>query len=342
MPHISAVERLTPAQLKQYLDALVSERVTLSTMIWGAPGIGKSSIVQQVAEKYEIGFVDLRLSQLAPTDLRGLPVAEEGVSRWYPPEFLPRDGEGILFLDEINMAPPAMQGVAQQLILDRRVGSYEVPEGWLIWAAGNRKEDRAAVFDMPAPLANRFVHLEVDVDFSSFKAYALALGIDERLMAFLSYRPVLLHRLESEAMSWPSPRSWMMADRLLKAGLDIAPAVGSSAAAEFDAYCAVYENLPNLEDILSGKKKPKFPEEPSVRYAVVIGLVMLAQKDAEKAVNALRWISVQATMEWAQLFASDLMPLLRRKGQFSDFVKLVTQDAQLKKFITGFRDILAR
>ena len=74
-----------------------------------------------------MGFIDVRLSQLAPTDLRGLPVAEEGMSRWYPPEFLPREGEGILFLDEINMAPPAMQGVSQQLILDRRVGSYLCP-----------------------------------------------------------------------------------------------------------------------------------------------------------------------------------------------------------------------
>jgi hypothetical protein len=339
---LEALERLTPAQLADYLDTLASERITLSTMIWGPPGIGKSSIVQQVAAKHDIGFVDLRLSQLAPTDLRGLPVAEEGISRWYPPEFLPREGEGILFLDEINMAPPAMQGVAQQLILDRRVGSYEVPEGWLIWAAGNRKEDRAAVFDMPAPLANRFVHLEVEPDFASFKAYALAEGIHERLMAFLSYRPVLLHRLDAQAVSWPSPRSWMMADRLIKAELDIAPAVGAPAAAEFAAYCEVYDKLPDIKGILSGKKNPAFPKEPSVRYAVVIGLVTPAQGDAAKAVNALRWIADKATMEWAQLFASDLMPLMRRKGTMPAFAKQVMQDTRLKKYIAGFRDILTQ
>ncbi|MDZ8034322.1 MoxR family ATPase [Nostoc sp. DedSLP04] len=120
---------MTPSDLKAYLDNLIRKNLQISTMIWGPPGIGKSSIVGQIAQEYDIEFVDVRLSQLAPTDLRGLPVAEDGISKWYPPEFLPRDGKGILFLDELNMAPPAMQGVAQQLILDRKVGSYVVPSG---------------------------------------------------------------------------------------------------------------------------------------------------------------------------------------------------------------------
>ena len=164
---------MKPHELAAYLDSLVGHSLKLSTMIWGPPGIGKSSIVAQTAARHELQFIDVRLSQLAPTDLRGLPVPENGVARWYPPEFLPRSGRGILFLDELNMAPPAIQGMAQQLILDRKVGSYSVPDDWYIWAAGNRKEDRAAVFDMPSPLANRFVHLEVEPDFESFKAYAL-------------------------------------------------------------------------------------------------------------------------------------------------------------------------
>jgi MoxR-like ATPase len=173
---------MIPSALKTYLNNLVSKNLKISTMILGPVGIGKSSIVAQVAQEHKIDFVDVRLSQLAPTDLRGLPVAEDGISKWYPPEFLPRDGKGILFLDELNMAPPAMQGVAQQLILDRRVGSYIVPEGWYVWAAGNRKEDRAAVFDMPAPLANRFLHLQVESDFESFKAYALATQVHEQII----------------------------------------------------------------------------------------------------------------------------------------------------------------
>jgi MoxR-like ATPase len=152
---------MTPIELRQYLDRLVTSKTEISTMIWGPPGVGKSSIVAQIAKSHGIAFVDVRLSQLAPTDLRGLPVPENGRSKWFPPEFLPDGGKGILFLDELNMAPPAMQGIAQQLILDRKVGSYTVPPNWFIWAAGNRKEDRASVFEMPAPLANRFLHLTV-------------------------------------------------------------------------------------------------------------------------------------------------------------------------------------
>ena len=100
---------MKPAELADYLRQLIKHDLKLSTMIWGPPGIGKSSIVAQTAAKHGMDCVDLRLSQLAPTDLRGLPVADNGISRWFPPEFLPRDGAGVLFLDEINLAPPAMQ-----------------------------------------------------------------------------------------------------------------------------------------------------------------------------------------------------------------------------------------
>ena len=148
---------MVPSELEEFLDKVINSSLNKSIMIWGAPGIGKSSIVQSLAIKLNLQFIDLRLSQLAPTDLRGLPVPihssdeGEGTVKWYKPEFLPQSGRGILFLDEINMAPPAMQGVAQQLILDRKIGNYKVPEGWFVFAAGNRKEDKASVFDMPAP-----------------------------------------------------------------------------------------------------------------------------------------------------------------------------------------------
>ncbi len=175
--HLPQLLAMPPNTLKTYLNQILKQNLMISTMIWGPPGIGKSSIVGQLAQANNLAFTDVRLSQLAPTDLRGLPVAENGISKWYPPEFLPRSGKGILFLDEINMAPPTMQGMAQQLILDRCVGSYSVPDGWFIWAAGNRKEDRASVFDMPAPLANRFLHLQVEADFESFKATPVKVSI---------------------------------------------------------------------------------------------------------------------------------------------------------------------
>lgn len=331
---------MTPSELKAYLNRLVSKHLQISTMIWGPPGIGKSSIVAQVAQEHGIDFVDVRLSQLAPTDLRGLPVAEEGVSKWYPPEFLPDSGKGILFLDELNLAAPAMQGVAQQLILDRRIGSYVLPEGWYVWAAGNRKEDRGWVFDMPAPLANRFVHLQVEPDFDSFKAYALDAGVHEQVIAFLSFRSTLLHKMEPQQPAWPSPRSWVMASSLHSAGLDITPAVGLGAAAEFAAFITLYQTLPDLTPILEGKGDSiRFPTEPSVRYATTVGLTVRAT-DANLAYNAFTWLSRVATAEWVQLFAVDMFRLMRSRGQMGILAKLVQKDPQLQKFMKDFQQLV--
>jgi MoxR-like ATPase len=331
---------MIPSALADYLSNLVHHRLMLSTMIWGPPGIGKSSIVAQTAEKHGLSFIDVRLSQLAPTDLRGLPVPEGGVSRWYPPEFLPRDGAGILFLDELNLAPPAMQGMAQQLILDRRVGSYVVPEGWYIWAAGNRKEDRAAVFDMPAPLANRFLHLEVEPDFESFKGYALEAGVNEQILAFLSFRTTLLHKLDPRQPAWPSPRSWVMASSLHDVGLDIAPVVGAAAAAEFSAFIELYQSLPDLGPILRGAGAGvAFPHEPSARYATAIGLTVRAA-DAREAHNAFSWLADHATAEWVQLFATDIFRRMRARGQMGVLAQLVMQDGKLQGFLKDYQRLL--
>lgn len=332
---------MTPSDLKAYLDNLIRKNLQISTMIWGPAGIGKSSIVGQIAQEYDMDFVDVRLSQLAPTDLRGLPVAEDGMSKWYPPEFLPQGGKGILFLDELNMAPPAMQGVAQQLILDRKVGSYVVPSGWFVWAAGNRKEDRAAVFDMPAPLANRFLHLEAQADFDSFKAYALETGVHEQIIAFLSFRPTLLHKIDPQQPAWPSPRSWEMASALHDAELDITPAVGVATATEFQAFIQLYKTLPNLTPILAGKgDRIPWPQEPSTKYATAVGLTVRAA-DANQAYNAFIWLSQVATAEWVQLFAVDLFRVMRSKGHLGILAQLVQKDAKLQQFMKDFQQLIS-
>lgn len=333
---------MTPEALATFLHKLVEHRVQLSTMIWGPPGIGKSSIVAQTAQAYDLEMIDLRLSQLAPTDLRGLPVADhkEGISRWYPPEFLPRTGQGILFLDEVNLAPPAIQGIAQQLILDRRVGSYRVPEGWFIWAAGNRKEDRAAVFDMPAPLANRFIHLVVEPDFESFKSYALAHGMHEHLVAFLSFRPALLHKFDPQQPAWPSPRSWMMANALYHVGLNIAPVVGLGAASEFSSFVAIYRRLPDIAEILQGRgQQIPFPKEPSLSYAVTTALTLRAGS-LNESYRAFQWIADKASAEWIQLFATDLFRLAGTRNELGKLALLVKQDKRLQEMYNDYMTLL--
>jgi MoxR-like ATPase len=333
--------QLTPAQLTPFLTRLAEARLFLSTMIWGPPGIGKSSIVAQVAQAVGIDLIDVRLSQLAPTDLRGLPVADPDTrtSRWYPPEFLPTTGAGVLFLDEINMAPPAMQGVAQQLILDRRIGSYRVPDDWLVWAAGNRKEDRASVFDMPAPLANRFIHLTVLPDPDSFRGYALRHGLHEQVLAFLAYRPKLLHVLDPQRPAWPSPRSWVMAGELHRLGLDITPAVGEGAAADFAAFIALYRGLPDLAAIVAGALTPPFPTEPSMRYALTLGLAARAG-DTPRVLHALSYLLDHAPAEWVNLFAADLFPVLRQRNQMGAVTKALVKNPRFQQFMAGYRELL--
>jgi len=273
-------------------------------MIWGAPGIGKSQTVAEVAREAKIELIDLRLSQLAPTDLRGLPVADHDTltARWYPPEFLPRTGEGILFLDELNMAPPAMQGIAQQLVLDREVGSYKLPEGWHVWAAGNRAEDGASVFQMPSALQNRFVHVTVEANFDSFRQWALGHGMHERIVAFLAFRPQLLHKRDAAQPAWPSPRAWAAANALYQAGLTVEPAVGKGVAGEFTAYERVYTSLPDLDAILQGNGKSiAFPASPDARYATVIGLATRS-KEQKTVKNSMDWVVEKSDPEWIQLF----------------------------------------
>ena len=132
-------------------------------MLWGPPGVGKSDLIAQIGKRQNVSVIDIRLSQMEPSDLRGIPFRDDasGNVEWAIPSMLPdidRHGkEGILFLDEITSAPPSVSAAAYQLILDRKLGAYEVPEGWAIFAAGNRQGDRGVTYSMPAPLANRAV-----------------------------------------------------------------------------------------------------------------------------------------------------------------------------------------
>ena len=164
------------SDLSKSISSLVEQKVP--TFLWGAPGIGKSSIVKQIADETGVGFIDLRLALMDPTDLKGIPFYDKDshTALWAPPAFLPREGSGILFLDELNSAAPSVQASAYQLILDRKVGEYELPDGWAIVAAGNRESDRGVTYRMPSPLANRFVHFEMEVDVNDWRLWAYKSG----------------------------------------------------------------------------------------------------------------------------------------------------------------------
>ncbi|HEX5940848.1 MAG TPA: hypothetical protein VFY66_01160, partial [Anaerolineales bacterium] len=208
-------------------------------------------------------------------------------------------------------------------------------------AAGNRKEDMAAVYDMPSPLANRFLHLEVEPEFESFKRYALTHGVHEQIIAFLAFRPDLLHKLTPQQNAWPSPRSWVMANHLHRANLSIESAVGPATALEFKAFVALYGSIPDLQAILQGEGEAiPFPSEPSLSYATIIGLTSRA-KDAQAAYHAFRWLVGAAKPEWVQLCAIDLFRMMRLKGLMQELNGFILQDKQVQQFLTTYQNAMA-
>ena len=277
---------MRPAQLLTVLDReFLSARVGHHTpvMLWGPPGIGKSQIIAEVAKRHNAPMIDIRLSQMEPTDLRGIPFRIENRVEWAVLPDLVRHGPyGILFLDEITSAPPSVSAAAYQLILDRRLGDYEVPAGWAIFAAGNRQGDRGVTYTMPAPLANRFSHFEVDTNIDDWVSWAYANGIDESLIGFLRFKPELLFDFNPahNPVAFPSPRSWEFANRTLRKFGDhselllptLQACVGPAAGLELHAFIENLENMPDLDAIMRGEPVP-VPREVDLQYAVASALV---------------------------------------------------------------------
>ncbi|MEA1914607.1 MAG: MoxR family ATPase [Campylobacterota bacterium] len=305
-------------QLKKALESLIDSKIPV--FVWGSPGVGKSSLVQQIAQDKKMCFIDLRLSLLDPTDLRGIPFfqAEEKKAVWAKPEFLPNTNSkqfGILFLDEINSAPPTIQAAAYQLILDRKIGEYILPENFAIVAAGNYETDRGVTYRMPTPLANRFVHLNFDLDFNAWKQWAYSAKMDERIIGYLSYKSENLFTFDpkSSQKSFATPRSWSFVNDILNSNLEpdlyldvIGGAIGKSSCEEFLNYIEVWEKLPNIANILDGREVT-LPEDNSTLYALCSGLVYaIKQNNTQVTLNNLLKFSMLLPNEFSVMLIRDV------------------------------------
>jgi hypothetical protein len=277
-------------QISQAVEAAFLSKQPL--MVWGPPGVGKSDCIKQAAARLKVEFIDLRLPLLEPVDLRGLPHVDSktNTAKWSQPSFLPTKGKGILILDEIAQAVPAMQAAASQLILDRRCGEYVLPDGWMVVGAGNLQSHRASAHSMPTHIANRFVHLYAEVSVDAWVAWALAHKIDVRVIAFLKWRSQLLHQFDPQAKghAFPSPRSWAFVAGML-ATMKSQPewlvhdlvkgAVGEGPAAELMGFLKVFDKMPSIEQILLNPGKAQIATDPATLYAVVTALCSRASVD---------------------------------------------------------------
>jgi len=282
-----------------------------------APGVGKSSIVKQIAAERGWKVIDFRASTRDPVALMGLPDLSEATTKWKVPDEFPqvgRDGaEGILFLDELNAAPPSMMAAMYGLVLDRKVGEYTVPPGWRIVAAGNRQSDRSSAQRMPKAMANRFAHIPIEPDTSGDHAnvhiqYFNSINVDPILIAFLRFRPGLIHNMpDNEDAAFPTPRSWEQASKYLdrpasrRLGL-LSGLVGDGAAAELEGFIRIYRSLPSLDLILADPAGSPIPTEPAARFAVATGLAR--KVDSASFENGMTYMC-RLPREFEILFAMD-------------------------------------
>ena len=273
--------------------------------LWGPPGIGKSEIVHQIGKTIDAHVIDIRLSLWDPTDIKGIPYFDSTINKmvWAPPSELPDEQTAsqyknvILFMDEMNSAAPAVQAAAYQLVLNRRVGTYKLPDNVLIVAAGNREADKGVTYRMPAPLANRFIHLEMKVDFDDWFEWATANRIHKDVAGFLQFSKKDLYDFDpkSNSRSFATPRSWTFISDLLSdddgdentlADL-ISGGVGEGLAIKFMAHRKVSGKLPNPSDILKGKVKKMETKEISAMYSLTVSLCYELKDAADK--NAKDW-----------------------------------------------------
>lgn len=288
MSQVSDNLTITSVQTRKAL--LTAFKTKRPVFLWGPPGIGKSEVVAEIAHELNGAVIDLRMAQMEPTDIRGIPFfnKEAGKMDWAPPVDLPDEEFAsqypivVLFLDEMNSAPPAVQAAGYQLVLNRRVGKYVLPDNVVIVAAGNRDSDKGVTYRMPMPLANRFLHLEMRADFTSWQNWAVNKGIHKDVVGYLSFAKQDLYEFDSKSSSraFPTPRSWcFVSDLLNDEEVDsdtlfnlVSGAVGEGLAVKFMAHRKIAGKMPDPADILTGKVKDLQVKEVSAMYSLTISM----------------------------------------------------------------------
>ena len=295
---MSETRQVTSVQARRSL--LKAFKLKRPLFLWGPPGIGKSELVYDITTELGGHMIDLRLGQMEPTDIRGIPFynKDNGKMDWAEPIDLPTEELAaqypivVLFLDEMNSAAPSVQAAAYQLILNRRVGKYLCPENVVIVAAGNRESDKGVTYRMPTPLANRFIHQEMKTDFPSWQDWAVTHNIHKDIIGYIGSNKQDLYDFDpkSSSRAFATPRSWTFVSEILS-GDDtdddtitnlISGTIGEGLAIKFNAHRKLSGRMPKPEDILSGKVTTLDVKEVSAMYSLVISMCYELKDAVEK------------------------------------------------------------
>ena len=259
-------------------------------MVWGAPGVGKSTIVKSLAKEMGVGFVDVRLAQMESIDIRGLPLPDKEAHcvQWLPSSIFPRDNSkgGIIFLDELSAAPKDVQVASYELILDRQLGGgdiYKVPSKWVIVAAGNRSCDRAVSTTMSSALANRMMHLEIEANAEDWATWAVAHDIHPSVVGFINFKPKMLLDVDDQNLErgFPTPRSWERVSQMCKILKNetllrkaVYGLVGVSAGQQFMEFHKMAAQMDNVLDMMTNpKSKVVIPTRDDLKFAMTSAMV---------------------------------------------------------------------
>ena len=280
---------IRPSDLAKELRA--NALADVPSMIWGPPGIGKSDIAYQFATSMNAKLFELRANLFDPVDVRGgLKVVEQADGTYRTRYGVPEDypdtdyqGAVVLFIDELPNAPKATQNALLQLLLNKRIGTYELPTNTIILAAGNRAQDRAAVHEMPTPVRNRFAHYTLEPNVDDWVKWAMNHGVHDSITSFIRMRPSLLHSTDGTDYAFPSPRTWTMLDRKLPHMADdfygCSSMIGDGPAGEYLSYKAIYKDMPNIDTIIEKPSTTTVPTDTSILFAVSGALASRADSD---------------------------------------------------------------
>jgi hypothetical protein len=282
--------------IMSYLRDLLKAREP--AYIWGPFGIGKSDMVRAVRNmlsvefSYDIPLYDVLASLVDAVDFRGCPYIQDGITRWARPSFLPWDNPAplvLLFLDELANAVPLVQSACLQLILDRRVGEFKLPDNVAIVAASNRVEDRAGSHLLISSLANRFVtHINMEVSSADWQEWALNNGVDASIRAYLAYKPEALHCYDTKLMANATPRSWAAFSRVLPYLTDETlpevadSSVGKKVAPGYVNFLSIWRDMPDLQDLIANptsRTKAPVKESPALAHSIATGLADILKAD---------------------------------------------------------------
>jgi len=298
---MSETRQVTSVQARRSL--LKSFKHKRPIFLWGPPGIGKSELVADITAELGGYMIDLRLGQMEPTDIRGIPFYNKDVGKmdWAEPIDLPSEELAsqypivVLFLDEMNSSAPSVQAAAYQLILNRRIGKYKLPENVVLVAAGNRESDKGVTYRMPTPLANRFIHQEMKTDFASWQDWAVTHSIHKDIIGYLGSNKQDLYDFDpkSSSRAFATPRSWTFVSQLLSdEDTDedtitnlLSGTIGEGLAIKFNAHRKVAGRMPKPEDILTGKVTTLEVKEVSAMYSLVISMCYELKDAVEKKVS---------------------------------------------------------